>query len=184
MRNRTAGITLYEVIGTLAIMAVIIPLVSNVFVDSLRLSSYTGRAFDRVDGLVEVQRLFGDTVRESTGIAARAGDYETGATYCVLRLPADGDSPRYAILGPTRAPDRLSVMRVRKSGDDWEPEAWTTLPVPLQPIRFTYGQDGEPAVTLTAAIRRDQGEPGGEPPRWTWAASPRASAKGIRHAAK
>ncbi|MEK7793750.1 MAG: hypothetical protein AAB353_04430 [Candidatus Hydrogenedentota bacterium] len=144
---RTRGYALLEMLGYIALFAVLVNLSMSFFIRAGRLSERSHLVLDRMDRVRDIETAFREITDGARGIAAAAGSLHSDEHRLVLR---DEDDV-YRVMGELSKPGMLSVATVRLKGDETEILKLTTLSQPLKSWRFDYGAD-RACVTLTAEI--------------------------------
>ena len=133
--------TLIEVLGYVAVIAVVINLATSVFIRSSRLAALGTGALDRVNAVEDIRDGFIAAVRGSSGVSAGIGDHRSGSDRVVLTMPQrSGEDAvrRYIVFGPLRSDSRLSKLAVIEQDGKLSAESFVTYPQDLDSIRFSY----------------------------------------------
>ncbi len=175
-----AGFSLVEVLCYIMVLSVGINLCGTMFVKSTRMNAAASQTFDRMNGLVEINEAYLETVRAAQGVAEAVGEYESGPHSVVLAWPPDAEGrARYAVLGALRDPRHLSRLVLVEHGGTWKAEKYTTYRLALDAINFGY-DTAEPRrarlLRLETALGLDPGEREARRTRHTFVAAPRAHA--------
>jgi len=135
------GMTLLEVLGYIAVIAVVINLATSVFISSSRLAAMGTGALDRVNAVEEIRDEFTAAVRCSSGISAGIGEHRSGSDRAVLTMPQladEDDVRRYVVFGPLISDSRLSKLVVVERDGSLSTESFATYRQDLDSIRFSY----------------------------------------------
>ena len=136
-----AGMTLLELLGCVAILAVVINLTASVFITSTRLSVLGTTALDRMWAVEEIRSEFAGAVRASSGVCTSVGKYRSGTDQLVLRTarPTEQEGvKRYVVFGPIGADSRLSKLVIVEKNGKHSAERFVTYPLDLDSIGFKY----------------------------------------------
>ncbi len=95
-----AGMTLFECLCAIAVLAILASVLSQTFISTTRLSAAANGALDRVRQAAEIRDAFSAAVREAGRVTEGVLEYKTGADCLVLQLsPVPGTAARrYAVL--------------------------------------------------------------------------------------
>ncbi len=97
---RNSGMTLIECLCVLAVLTILISVMSQTFISTMRLSAASDRVLDRVRYTAEIRDAFSTAVREAGRVVDGVLEFKTGGDCLVLELsPApDTAARRYAVL--------------------------------------------------------------------------------------
>ena len=133
--------TLIEVLGYIAIIAVVINLATSVFLSSSRLSAIGTAALDSVNAVEDIRDGFTSAVHRSSGVSAGIGEHRSGSERVVLTMPRGSDEEaahRYVVFGPLSSDSRLSKLVVIEQDGKLSAESFVTYSQALDSIRFSY----------------------------------------------
>jgi hypothetical protein len=143
------GYTLLEMLGYVALFAVLVNLSMSFFIRSGRLSERSHLVLERMERVSELEAGFREITDGARGVVAAAGPLHSDERRLVLRSGESKDE--YRVMGELSKPGMLSVATVRLDGAKTEILKLITLSQPLKSWRFDYGAD-QAFVTLTAEI--------------------------------
>jgi hypothetical protein len=147
----SAGMSLVEVLGCIAILGVVINLGASVFITSTRLSALGTTALDRMHVVEDIRGGFTNTVRESCAVVPTLSEYRSGNEQVILEMaPTQRSEKRYAILGRLGSGSRLSRLVVVGEDGDYSAESFRTYPLDLDTIRFGYDKSAMQDVRLVS----------------------------------
>ncbi|GAG14139.1 unnamed protein product, partial [marine sediment metagenome] len=135
------GITLIEMLGYIAVIAVVINLATSVFIRSSRLAAMGTGALDRVNAVEEIRDGFTAAVRRSSGISAGIGEHRSGSDRVVLTMPqlaGEEGVRRYIVFGLLGDDPRLNKLVVVERDGNLSAESFVTYRQDLDSIRFSY----------------------------------------------
>jgi len=138
------GMTLIEVLGYVAVIAVVINLATSVFIRSSRLAAMGTGALDTVNAVEEIRDEFTAAVRRSSGISARIGEHRSGSDRLVLTMPqlaGEEGVRRYVVFGRLSSDPRLSKLVVVERDGSLSAERFVTYRQDLDSIRFRYDME-------------------------------------------
>lgn len=133
--------TLIEILGYLAVIAVVINLATSVFIRSSRLAAMGTGALDRVNAVEEIRDEFTAAVRRSSGVSAGVSKHRSGPDRLVLTMPqlaGEDGVRRYVVFGPLSSDSRLSKLAVVERDGKFSIESFETYRQDLDSIRFGY----------------------------------------------
>lgn len=140
-RGQKAGYSILEMLGYIAVFAVILNLAVSLFISTTRLSAYATTAMDRIEGIEEVHREFADAVHEAVDVSPGVASYVSGGDRLVLELPqAPGGKggARYAVLGDLKGNGRMAKLILTERDGAFETEYMATYGQIFVGIRFLY----------------------------------------------
>jgi len=150
-RSNDAGMSLLEMMGYMAVLAVLVNLTLTLFIGASRLSVLGTTALDRLRTVEDVREGFTETVREARRVVPGVGVYKTGPGQLVLELPreaSDGDTRRYAVLGHITSALCLGRIEVLERGGVCEADSYSTYALPIAGVRFEYDSEHLERVRL------------------------------------
>ena len=133
-----------EVLGYIAVIAVVINLATSVFIRSTRLSALGTGALDRMNAVEEIRDGFTTAVRRASGVNAGMGEHQSGSDRVVLTMPqlaGEDGVRRYVVFGLLGADPRLSKLVVVERDGNLSVERFVTYRQDLDSIRFSYDTD-------------------------------------------
>ena len=136
-----AGMTLLEVLGSVAVLAIVINLAASVFISSTRLSALGTSALDKMWAIEEIRSEFVSAVRASSGVRSGVGKYRSGTDQLVLETTRSGDQrgvKRYVVFGAIGSDSRLDKLVVLEKDGKQSAERFVTYPLDLDSIQFKY----------------------------------------------
>jgi len=153
--------TLLEMLGYVAALALLINICAVAFVQGNRLMQVGQTALLRLDTMSGVQKDFQEAVRKSVAVEPSLFDVASGSSQVVLRLPADVDRPgqtRFMVIGTgSGAPFHLATYAA--ANGVLELERYKTYPIDFEIVQFTYdrppGQDTR-SVQLHLRLFKDR----------------------------
>ena len=151
-----AGMTLLEVLGCIAILAVVINLAASVFITSTRLSVLGTSVLDKMCAVEDIRSEFVGAVRASTRVCSSVGKYRSGPDQIVLQMAQPGDQKgvkRYVVFGPIGSDSRLDKLVILEKDGKHTAERFVTYPIDLESIQFRYKRNNPPLHRFTAAMR-------------------------------
>ncbi len=152
----SAGMTLLEMLGYIAILAIVINLSLKVFIASSRLTGLGTSAVDRLALVEEVRDDFTRIVRLSAGVVPAVGDYRSGENCLILEMPQDparNEGRTYIIWGAIVQELRLTRMAVLEKDGEFTAESLVSYPRDFQAIRFSYDTpEAEKARLVTLGL--------------------------------
>jgi len=137
----SAGMTLLELLGCAAVLAVVINLAAGVFVTSSRLSVLGTTSLDKMGVVEEIHDEFVAAVRQSHSAQSSLGDYRTGTGLVILEQSQhsrENGPKRYVIFGRIGSQSRLSKLVLSEKEGELAAERFVTFPLDLEYMRFTY----------------------------------------------
>jgi len=143
-QDNKAGMTLLEVLGCIAILAVVINLAAGVFVTSTRLSVLGTGALDKMWAVEDIRSEFVSAVRTSSAVCCGVGKYRSGTDQLVLETTQSGDQKggkRYVVFGPIGSDSRLDKLVILERDGKQSAERFVTYPLDLDSIQFRYDSD-------------------------------------------
>lgn len=158
-----AGMTLLEVLGCVAILAIVINLAASVFITSTRLSMLGTTALDRMWAVDEIRSEFAGAVRASTGVCSGVGRYRSGTDQLVLQMARPREQKevkRYMVFGLIGSDSRLGELVILEKNGRHSAERFVTYPLDLDSIRFKYDANvphEAHLVSLELDVRNDGG---------------------------
>ncbi len=156
-----AGMTLLELLGCVAILAIVINLAASVFISSTRLSVLGTSALDKMWAVEEIRGEFVGAVRTSSGVCSGVGKYRSGTDQIVLETARPGDQKgvkRYVVFGPIRSDSRLDKLVIMEKDGKQSAERFVTYPLDLDSIQFKYDSnvpDRAHLVSLEINVRNE-----------------------------
>lgn len=180
-RNRQSGLSLFEVLMSVALLTIFLTLFGKVFVNSMQLSALNAQTLDRMLAASEIREEFTALVRASEGVAPGVGIHETGRDRIVLRMPATDGAACFVVLGSISREDRLSRMDVVANGEQYEVAHFQNYALPVAEIAFAVtpaAAGGAACVSLDFQARPDAGERMPQPMRHRCIAAPRGVSQG------
>jgi len=171
-----AGMTLLELLGCAAVLAVVINLAAQVFITSSRLSVLGTTSLDRAGVVEDIRDEFVAAVRESSAILPGVGKYRSDSEQLILELSMHGrqSSPkRYVVFGRIGSESRLSKLVISEKTSVYSAERFVTYPVDLESVRFTYDKNVPQKarlVSLELRVRNEGNRRQGEVPHMFTAA--------------
>jgi len=163
----SAGMTLLELLGCAAVLAVVINLAAQVFITSSRLSVLGTTSLDRMGVVEEIREEFVATVRQSCAVRPSVGKYRSGSEQLILALSSsarDGSAKRYAVFGRIGSESRLSKLVISETDGAYAAERFVTYPLDLESIRFTYDKSVPDEARLVSLELRLKDEGNGRGP--------------------
>ncbi len=135
--------TLMETLCVLAVLTILVSVLSQTVVSTMRLSAASNRALDRVRYTAEIRDAFSAAVREAGRVADGVLEYKTGGDCLVLELSPAPDSVarRYAVL---RRLDNGSFARLdlEERGGACKATYMKTYALTTMAIRFVAAGSG------------------------------------------
>lgn len=177
------GLSLYEVVVTLAVAAVFITFAGRLFAVSSQVTALNGLHLARMHDLRALETAFRACVRESHGPIDRLDDHVAGPDLLLLRLPDDGAAARYALWGAFGESDHVIRHVLRREAQGLAVERSQRFAFPVSGVRFEtrHGPEGRPLAAIHFELRRETGERAvTEAPVYVVRASPRAEPRGAR----
>jgi hypothetical protein len=159
-----AGMTLLEVLGCVAVLAIVINLAASVFISSTRLSILGTSALDKMWAIDEIRGEFVGAVHTSSGVCAGVADYRSGADQIVLEMArpsGEKEVKRYAVFGLIGSDSRLGKLVLLEKNGKHSAERFVTYPLDLDSIRFKYDAKvphEAHLVSLEIDVRNDGGK--------------------------
>jgi len=156
-----AGMTLLEVLGCVAILAIVINLAASVFITSTRLSALGTSALDKMCAVEDIRSEFVGAVRTSSGVCSGVAKYRSGTDQLVLQIAPPGDQKgdkRYVVFGPIGSDSRLDKLVILERDGKQSAERFVTYPLDLDSIQFKYDSDVPDRahlVSLEISVRND-----------------------------
>jgi len=136
--------TLLEVLGCIAILAVVINLAAGVFITSTRLSVLGTSVLDKMWAVEDIRSEFVGAVRASSAVCVGVGKYRSGTDQIVLEMAPLGNQKgvkRYVVFGPIGSDSRLDKLVILETDGKHTAEKFVTYPVELESIQFRYDSD-------------------------------------------
>jgi len=144
--------SLIEMLGYVAVLAVLVNLTLTLFIGASRLSVLGTAALDRLRMVEDLREGFTETVREARRVAPGVGAYRTGPGQLVVELPpletTDAPARRYAILGHITSSLCLGRLELVERDGAFETVSYSTYALPLAGIRFEHDADHLDSVRL------------------------------------
>jgi hypothetical protein len=156
-----AGMTLLELLGCAAILAVVINLAAQVFITSSRLSVLGTTSLDRAGVVEDIRDEFVAAVRQSSAIRSSVGNYRSDSEQLILALSPSargGNAKRYTVFGYIGSESRLSKLVISEKDGAYAAERFVTYPVDLESVRFTYGRSVPQKARLVSLELRVKNE--------------------------
>ena len=171
-RRAAAGMTLLELMGYLAVLAIGINLCVSLMFQGWRLSALHAQALDRMNSVTTIEEAFRKAVRASDMVVPGFDDFRTGEEAVVFRgHDADGAVVHTVFSRLGEAEDlRLSKVVLSGTEADYDIEKMTTYSLPLGLLSFSREGRGV-SMTLTLALK--EGERAGKGMAHRFVATPR-----------
>lgn len=139
--QRESGYSLIEMLGYIAVLAVVINLSVSLFISTTRLSANVSLAFDRIEGIEEIREEFTSIVHEASSISPGVASYVTSEDRLVLvlpPLPGEEGASRFAILGELKGDGRFAKLILTARDGVFDTEYLATYGQEFTSQRFTY----------------------------------------------
>ena len=166
--------TLIECLCVLAVLTILVSVLSQTFISTMRLSTAANKALDRVGQAAEIRDAFSAAVREAGRVADGVLEYKTGPDCLVLELsPAPGTAARrYAVF---RRVDSGNLARLDIEERDGVGKATylKTYALWTMAVRFTVAGDGR-LVTLEMDLPNAAQSPNRPPVVYSFSAAMRS----------
>ena len=156
-----AGMTLLELLGCAAVLAVVINLAAQVFITSSRLSVLGTTSLDSAGVVEDIRDEFVAAVHQSYAIAPSVGNYRSDSEQLILALAPsarEGGAERYIVFGRIGSKSRLSKLVISEKDGAYVAERFVTYPVDLESIRFTYDKSDPHEARLVSLELRVRNE--------------------------
>ncbi len=140
-RTSTAGMTLLECLGYIAVFSVVINLGLSIFVSSTRLATLTTVALDRLNAVEDVREAFSRTVHEGAEVVSGIESYATGAEQLVLTYPPTPESDgwrRYVVFGRITSSAGLGRLDILEKNGTSKVDSLVNYALPVKTIEFKY----------------------------------------------
>jgi hypothetical protein len=134
-RHGERGMSLLEMLGYVAVLAVLFNVAAGAFLACSRLSAKGTTALDRSEAVEEIRAEFTEAVRGGSRIVPGVCSFRTGPEQVVLEMPSNHEEPnvkRYTVLGFLGKEARVSRMRISERYGNAPAEPIDTASVPAE----------------------------------------------------
>ena len=144
MTSRTSnktGVTLLEILASVAVLALLVNLIIGVMLTGNRLSATGIATLDRLQHSADIRETFARDVKTSFGVAASVLTYATSPNQLVLELPPLPEkpgAPRYAVYGLLKTKRRLDRLEFTLDNGAPAIESFQTFPMDLEGFRVDH----------------------------------------------
>ena len=137
----TSGMTLVELLGYCAALAVLVNICGMLFVQTQRMSEVGEIALERLDTMAEIQSDFSTAVRGAMRVEPSLAGFTSTADEVVLhKCPAagDGDTTRFVVFG-RRLGQPLHMTEYSLTGGQLQLERHKVYRVEFEVVQLAYG---------------------------------------------
>jgi hypothetical protein len=157
----TAGMTLLELLGYVAGLALFVNMCAVAFIQGNRLAQIGETALLRMDTMSEIQRDFTTAVHQAVSVEADQMGFASGPSQVVLRIPRDTEQPnvsRFIVFGGGDGVP-LHMTKYAVTDGTLELERSKNYPVDFEIVELSYDRpprEGTRTVHLNLELFRER----------------------------